>query len=206
MRPKSKTLINVLKLVLDVAWYLNFVLIAIAIYFLGREFATNEYIESSAMVRIPRVAVLDSVPLISNNVKTAELTTNVGSLTFQVRNDWFQKITAFFFLFAIEAFIVSIIYYLRKLFRNFKSDLLFNYDNVRSLRILAMLVALIYVGKAVLYFVVSYTVNSNFSSTNKFTVDYSSDGKELLIAAILYIVAGIFKYGLELKRENEEFV
>ena len=115
---------------------------------------------------------------------------------------------AFLLLAAFFATIsTGIIYHLRKIFAAIKQKQPFRADVVKSLKIIALLLTLItplhllYGG--ISYYVLTHTI-ADFNK--QFMMVWSENFIGPILGAVIYIIADILKYGIELKKENEEFV
>ncbi|MEJ6979123.1 DUF2975 domain-containing protein [Pedobacter sp. P351] len=206
METNSKKLIRIIKAVLDLAWYGNFILAAIALCTLLYVFTFEQYSDCTLQVNIPQYTVQSKVKVISDHVKDVNLIADNASLKMKMRNTPFVIGSSLFLLCLIEFLIFSIIYHLRKLFSSLDKGNPFTYENVKTLKISALFIALIIPVQALVFLLANFLVRFNISSVHKLSLDADLDFKAIVIAAILYIVAEIFNSGLELKKENEEFV
>lgn len=206
MKTNSKRLIKFLKVGLDVAWYGNFLLAALALAFLIYEFSSEEYTRMGLQVRIP-TQKLNEITSSTNLVKDISLATREGELTLLMKNTFWHSAVALFFFGLIEFFVFIIIFELRRLFSRLSKGHVFTYDNVVVLRRLAMIIALIWPLGFLIQLVQRVVIQFSVPRSYRLSVTESAfDYKILLVAAILYIIAEVFNHGLELKKENEEFV
>lgn len=206
METNSKKLIRIIKAILDIAWYSNFILAAIAVCMLIFVFASDKYSDFSVQVDIPQFTMMNKVNVTSDQVKDVNLITDNARLKMKMRNTPFVIGSSLILLFVIEFLIFSILYNLRKFFSSLNKGNPFTYENVKTLKRSALFIALILPVQAIMFLLGNYIVRSNISSIHRLSVDADFDFKAIVIAAILYIVAEIFNLGLELKKENEEFV
>lgn len=206
MRSNSRKLIKLIKVGLDIAWYLNFILAAIGLTVLVYVFTSREYSEMSMKVQIP-IQELRKVSSSTDMVKDVALTTKEATLNMQVKNTAGQIVSSLFLFFVIELLAITIIYNLRKLFSGLNKGYSFTYENVVALRKTSICVALIWPLGLVAQALTAMIIGTSVSSPYPLSVMQSGfDYKTILIAAILYIIAEVFNSGLELKKENEEFV
>jgi hypothetical protein len=206
MRSNSRKLIKLIKVGLDIAWYLNFILAAIGLTVLVYVFTSREYSEMSMNVQIP-IQELRKVSSSTDMVKDVALTTKEATLNMQVKNTAGQIVSSLFLFFVIELLAITIIYNLRKLFSGLNKGYSFTYENVVALRKTSICVALIWPLGLVAQALTAMIIGTSVSSPYPLSVMQSGfDYKTILIAAILYIIAEVFNSGLELKKENEEFV
>lgn len=111
---------------------------------------------------------------------------------------------AYFFLISLEILIMTIIYQLRKLFESIKQDAPFKYDNIRRLRITALCFASLTVLNILQGISTSILLRSHVKDYGQMVWSESFIG--LILGAVIYIMADIFRYGFELQKENGEFV
>ena len=101
----------------------------------------------------------------------------------------------------------GIIYHLRKIFAAIKQQQPFRANVVKSLKIIALLLALItplhLLYSCFSYFILTHTV---VDFNKQFLMVWSENFIGPILGAVIYIIADILKYGIELKKENEEFV
>jgi hypothetical protein len=206
MKTNSKRLIYILKMCIDFLWYANILVATVALGMLSYGFITNNFLEWSTLVHFPQHTVINEIELITDNVKDVLLKTSEATLTLQLKNSLFNMITSFFVYFAFEIILFSILFNLRKLFLSLDNGLSFTANNVISLKRIALFISLIFPLNLIWYLIDLYVLNSNISKIHNLSVQPDLDFEVLIIAAILYIVAEIFNNGLELKKENEEFV
>ena len=209
MKSSSKKLIRVIKVCLDVAWYANFVLATVAFSFLIYTFFSSnseEYQETSSYVRTGRYYLKADISGNTDDVRNAVLRTNIAYLSYEIKSTPLVKFFAFFILLAFELLAFSLISHLRKFFTNLDRGLLFTGQNVEVLKRCALFALLILPLQLLIYLLEQYYLTSNFPASYRFSVESSLNFEILIICSILYIAAEIFNYGLELKKENEEFV
>lgn len=205
MKGNSRKLISIIKISLDVAWYGNFILALVASIFLSLS-TVNDYDEASSYIRTPSYIFKKDIAGKNDDVKNALLRTNIAYLSYEIRSTPFVRFSGFFSLIAIEALIFSIIYHLRKLFSSLNKGLAFTQQNVATLKRISLLILLILPVQFVFFLAERYFFEGNFPTSYQFSVEPQIDFKVIIIAAILYIAAEIFNYGLELKKETEEFI
>ena len=205
MKRNSRKLISIIKYSIDIAWYANFILALVGTIFMSLS-AVNNYNETSSYVRTPRYIFQKDITAKTDAVKNALLRTNIAYLSYEIKSTPLVKFSGFFFLIAIEALIFSIIYHLRKLFTCLNKGSAFTQENVVTLKRIAVFILLILPVQFVIFLVERYFFEVNFADSHRFSVEAQLDFKVLIIAAVLFITAEIFNYGLELKKETEEFV
>ncbi|MEO8885288.1 MAG: DUF2975 domain-containing protein, partial [Mucilaginibacter sp.] len=101
--------------------------------------------------------------------------------------------------------IIAILYNMRKIFSTFYRNEPFDYKNVTRIKIIALYLALI-PAMQLIDNLIDYSHFINYQLASKFLFRWKFSILSIIIPAIVYMVAEIFKYGFELKKENEEFV
>ncbi len=83
----------------------------------------------------------------------------------------------------------------------------FTFENVVALKRTALCVALIWPLGLVIQVIAQIIIRNSIPSPAILAIkEPAFSSQVILIAAILYIIAEVFNAGLELKKENEEFV
>lgn len=104
-----------------------------------------------------------------------------------------------------QLLVIAILYNLRKIFLTFYHSEPFDYKNITRIKIIAFYLSLIWV-KNIIYSLIMHSYFIDYQLASKFLWRWDFNIRGIVIAAIVYIVAEVFKYGFELKKENEEFV
>lgn len=203
MKAKNETLLLIIKIGLDIVWYCSLLISAGALCYL----ITYAFSASPNPVNLYRLQILQQVstsdyanPLIravyqNPVIKIAQIVRLAGNL----------------FL------ILAVIYNLRKVFGTVYRKEPFQYQNITRLKMTALFIVLP-LPLNLVYNVIyrlgysklkddinlkAYHHGDNFRVSH---VSWQSSIQYLAFAAIVYIMAEILNYGLELKRENEEFI
>jgi len=206
MKTNSHWLLKTIKIVLNIIWYVNIILIVAAFCMLTLKFCTSDFTEFSNPVKYTsHTEVIKTIPL-SPNVKDITISNDQGILKMKLKNTFWHIVTAYFFFIALETLITVIIYQLRRFFDTLKENTPFLYDNIRRLRLIALCFALltplhILLGIDTAFILKNYV--KDFSLVNMVWVE-SLTG--LILGGVIYIMADVFKYGFTLQKENEEFV
>jgi uncharacterized BrkB/YihY/UPF0761 family membrane protein len=101
---------------------------------------------------------------------------------------------------------MSIIYHLRKFFITINQNAPFTYENVHRLKITALCFALTTVLSILLGISTAVILKTNVKEINLMNMVWEQSFTGLILGAMLYILADIFKYGFELKKEIGEFI
>ena len=204
MKSNSKKLIRIIKIGLDVTWYGNFVLAAIAFGLLSHDFLTKPFVNSSSEVTIRKHVI--SVPVsVTNETKGALLTTVDAHLSYKTKVNSKLVAASIFFFLAIEGFILLTIYHLRKVFKSLNQHQPFSPQVVKSLKVVSLVIALISPFDIMMDMYSAVQIGYHFADQH-FSKSVDWNFEPIITGAILYIMAEIFNHGLELKKENEEFV
>lgn len=204
MKTNSKWLLNTVRVILSILWYVNIVLIIIAFSLLTWKFITADAVDFSTPVKYPtHPEVIKLVPLIPDTGPVT-VQSDQGMLKMQVRNTVGQIVTAYFFLILFEVLVMIIIYQLRKFFESIKQDMPFKYDNIKRLRIAALCFASLTLLHILQGISTSILLRSYVKDYGQMVWSESFTG--LILGAVIYIMADIFRYGFELQKENGEFV
>lgn len=203
----SKWLLNLIRVLVRIAWYLNFVLIVFVLVILTVKFTTDNYSQFDTRVRYQKEKVPEMLTPLSDNARNISLHTNEIALKMEVKNTPVRIICAYVSFILAELLLMTILYYTRKIFATFKQSIPFKYENVKRLKIIALCIALF----APLSWIDAFATNMILANSidgfrDTFWLSWNGDFKSLFIGAIIYIVADIFRYGFELQQENKEFV
>ena len=199
-------LLNTIRVILNIFWYGNIVLAVFAFCVLTWKISTDHYTEFSNPVKYPLIT--KSVPLaaLTPDVSNITLTPDQANIKMHLNNNFSHVATAYFFLLAFEALVMSIIYQLRKFFYTVKHNAPFTHENVRSLKITALCFSLTTVLSTLLGISTALILKNNVKDLNLMNMVWEQNFTGLIIGAMLYVLADIFKYGFELKKEIGEFV
>jgi hypothetical protein len=100
--------------------------------------------------------------------------------------------------------IIGIIYNLWKMFGTFYRNEPFQYENIKLLKRIALYIVLLPV-LSIIDTIIDYIILRTYN--NKLSLNWNLHVENMLcVAAIVYIIAEVLKYGFELKKENEEFI
>lgn len=205
MKTKTKWLLNLVKGFLDVVWYANMVIIGIAVILLTWIYATNTNIDVSSEVqyRTPPPAVsLTGLP--SQIIATVQ--NDQALVKINVRITAWMIIQSYLLMFVFEALVVILIYNLRKVFGSIKKQQPFEPGNVKRLKITALCFALLTPWHMLTGLLNFFQFSQVPTFYGRFMLVWSDNFIGVIIGAVIYIIADVFSYGFELKKENEEFV
>lgn len=207
MKTKSKWVINLMYALLHVAWSINIILAVVAFCMLTLVFTTKTYtdINIPAKFKTNRTSIALQSAVAPNQVVIAE--TDQAIIKIHARITTGLIIEAYAFFIMIEALIILILYHLRKIFRILKTQQPFQPDIVQRLRIVAVCLVLstplrILIGVADYFTVTSHVKDFN----DRFMIVWSDSLTGVILGLVLYVIAEVFRYGIELKNENEAFV
>lgn len=208
---KMKTQNNLLKIIsriTNITWYLNmlYIVVMLIVFIIGFWIKDPVGIQL-ATVKFKMAPHEIALKPIETKASSAAAIAKEAEIGIRM---WITPMIyiAFLLLAAFFATIsTGIIYHLRKIFAAIKQQQPFRADVVKSLKIIALLLALItplhllYGG--ISYYVLTHTI-ADFNK--QFMMVWSENFIGPILGAVIYIIADILKYGIELKKENEEFV
>ncbi|MFA6083073.1 DUF2975 domain-containing protein [Mucilaginibacter sp.] len=199
-------LLKTIRILLTVVWYINIVLIVIAFSMLTFKFITSDSVEFSNPVKYsqkPNVVKLESL---TPNAYNIVIQRDQGTLKMDLRKSPGYIAAAYFFLISLEVLAMTIIYQLRKFFDSIQERAPFKYDNIRRLHITALCFVLLTPLHILLGISTAITLKEHVKDFNLMNLVWTESFTGLILGAVIYIMADIFKYGFELQKENGEFV
>lgn len=207
MKTNSKWLLNLVNGILTIAWYLNMLLCAIAFLSLTITFITKDYTNNDALVKYRSDPGISNLQAATNLVKTITIQSDQSLIKMDVRITLWLIISAYMLVIMFEALVFITLYNLRKIFGAIKQQQPFHYDNVRRLKITALCLAL-FTPLNILYGILKYAMLTQQVQgfSGRFMMVWSDSFIGVILGAVIYIMADIFSYGFELKKEVEEFV
>jgi hypothetical protein len=206
MKGYSKNLIGLLRLGLDVAWVLNFVIVPIGFGLLVYAFFHDDFTRLAIEVNLPKTEMLKEVNGVTSPLQNVQLETRSAKLSMQILNTPVVMAVSLLLLVAFELLILVIIYNLKLFFSNLNNGDAFSAQNVKSVKRVALSVALFFPLQLLYYLCANSILRVNIPSGYGLSLGHQFNFKILIIAGILYVVAEVFNSGLKLKEENEEFV
>jgi hypothetical protein len=201
-------LLKTIRVILNIVWYAGIALAGLAFCFLTLKFFTGDAMLFSAKVKYPIQESIKILEAATPNADHVTLQADEGMIRMELKNTPVNIITAYFFFLALEFLVLTIIYQLRKFFATIHQGMPFRQDNIRRLRITAVcfmwLTALNMLYGLSTNFILHQQV-SGLDSMHLHVV-WSESFNCIILGAIIYLMADIFKYGFELQKENGEFV
>jgi len=204
MEVKSKWLLVVLKWCLFIAWWGNFIQAAWQLYILAKVAVTNQHYGWGIPIKLPSHSMEHYYPSFYVGDTMISVSMHAASLSIITPNI-IAIIVPIVMLILSKGLLIAILYNLRKIFNTFYNNEPFQYENIIRIKKIALYVGLnipIYCILGIVQYIVlrSYTQKFSMVWWNFPITTY------LEIATIIYITAEIIRYGLELKKENEEFI
>ncbi|MEO6848972.1 MAG: DUF2975 domain-containing protein [Mucilaginibacter sp.] len=127
-------------------------------------------------------------------------------LKLKLKTTWKNVAISYFFFIAFEILVMTIIYQLRKFFDTIKQKTPFTYENIHRLKITALCFALFTALNVLLGISTAMTLNEQVKNANAIHIVWSENFTGLILGAVIYIIADVFRYGSSLQKENGEFV
>ena len=201
---KPNLLLVVVKYGLDVVWYMSFVLIIFAIVFLiTKEDDPNAYFSINVKYR---GELKQSYAPYHEAITYVAFEPTHGKLLMKGALPLYNMVLIFIFLLTMLALHFSFLFYMRKLFTGFLRHSPFCMDSVKRMRVLSYCLVILNLLLLVWerYFIYQVTNISSFSP--HYSVSYPDDYMYIIIALVIYVIADIFKYGVQIQEENSKFV
>lgn len=206
----KSSLSSKLKIILDVAWYLGIVaavLVTVGVP-LGMWGISQLPIEPGAksLMTIDHVGFRindKTVGLEHVGGGTAYVSNGVGTIAIEGAMDMTILATAIGGVAVLMAIALFVIWQLRKLFRRFADGEPFDPSNVGRLRAIGVGMLGLSLGATVFSSLLTYVVSQRFHSEGvEFVTTTNFDGSSLFAAAVLFILAEIFRLGAQLQEEQ----
>lgn len=201
-------LLKTIRVILNIAWYAGISLAALAFCVLTLKFFTDDAMLFSAKIKYPIQESIKILQAATPNANHVTLQADEGMIRMELKNTAANIITAYFFFLALEFLVLTIIYQLRNFFATIHQGMPFRQDNIRRLRITAICFAWL----TALHMLYGLSTNfilhqqvSDFDSMH-YHVVWEDSFIGLILGAVIYLMADIFKYGFELQKENGEFI
>ncbi|MFA6249332.1 MAG: DUF2975 domain-containing protein [Mucilaginibacter sp.] len=207
MKPTS-WLLKTIRVVLNIVWYAGIALAALAFCLLTIKFFTSDSTLFSAKVKYPIQESITTLQAATPNADHVTLQADNGMIRMELKNTAVNIITAYFFFIILEFLVLTIIYQLRKFFATIHQGMPFRHDNIRRLRITALCFALLTILNILFGLSTSFILHQQVSDfdSNHYQVVWSESFIGIILGAVIYLMADVFKYGFELQKENGEFV
>jgi hypothetical protein len=214
MKTNSNWLLQTIRVILTIIWYLNFLLILIGFAMLTMQpvnwkFGTGSFNDFSDFSTPVKYAVTNhpiNMEALTPNATHITLQADQYLLKLKLKTTWGNVAVAYFFFFALEILVMTIIYQLRKFFDTIKQNIPFTYENIRRLKITALCFALLTPLNALLGISTAMILKEQVKNADAIHVVWSESFTGLILGAAIYVMADVFSYGFNLKKENEEFV
>jgi hypothetical protein len=206
MKTNSHWLLNTIRVVLAIFWYLNIALIVIAFSMLTIKCFTSQYTVFSHPVQYASKPQPVNLVSLTSYAKDVTITNDQGTINMQFKNTPLTVSLAYFLLISLETLATTILYQLRKFFDTLKDNIPFQNDNIKRLKIIALCFTLLTPLHMLLGISKAIILKSQVKDFNLYHIVWDESFTGLMLGAVIYVMADVFKYGLMLKKENEEFV
>jgi hypothetical protein len=208
---KPNLLLVIVKYGLDVVWYLSFVSIVVAVIFMvSKREQTNSPRTLSVEVEY-HGNLSESHTSVYDNLNTVAFKPTHGKLEFSGETLPWKSEIKFTVLIALSmlctsALFLVFLFYLRKIFTSFLHHSPFCMENVKRIRIIACCFVVFNIFILIAKWVLTPQVIALTSFPAYTTYNFPGDYKYIIIAAVIYVLADIFKYGFQIQDENNKFV
>jgi len=214
MKTNSHWVLQSTRVILTIVWYLNILLIiigfaALTLKPLNWKFGTgslNNFGDFSTPVKYTGHGATINMEALTPDATHITLQEDQYLLKFKLKTTWGDLALSYFFFIALEVLIMTIIYQLRKFFDTIKQHTPFRYENIYRLKITALCFALLTVLNVLIGISTAMILNKQVKNADALHIVWSDSLIGLILGAVIYIMADVFKYGFNLQKENEEFV
>ncbi len=190
---------------LKIAWIFNIILIAFVFGLLSFVFVVDEDHHFDLKVKDRQSTQTEVIPSVTGIIREAVVHPDQYLLKMKVENTLPMFVLAFSYFALFELLLMVILYQLRKMFESFSHDTPFSLANVRRLKTTSLCFALCLPFDALLLGT-NYLILKQHGLGDRFMLVGELNYTWLIIAAVIYIMADIFRYGFEIQQENKEFV
>jgi hypothetical protein len=206
MKTNSHWLLKTIKIILTIIWYGNMMLIVIAFSMLTLKFCTSDHTDFSNPIKYPSTNYVTKMLSLTTDAKDITITNDQGMLHMKLKNTFGNIVTAYFFFISLEVLVTIIIYQMRKFFNTLEENKPFLYDNIRRLKLIALCFALLTPLNILLGIDTAYILKHHVKDISLVNMVWVESLTGLMLGAVIYIMADVFRYGFSLQKENEEFV
>jgi hypothetical protein len=206
MKTHSQWILKLISALLKIAWYANLVYTIFILFAVTWKFCTSDFSNYDAEVQyaIPQKGI--NLVSLSPNAINITLQPQEAVLKMQLRVTAWRTVIFYFSYGAFQFFIMTIIHQLRKFFGTLKQGITFKYSNIRQLKIAALCFALLTPLHMCDGLITAIILKQNVKDFNLMHMVWNESFLGLMLGAVIYIMADVFKYGFALQQENEEFV
>lgn len=191
---------HAIRWIVNICWYLNFVLAAIGLFFLATSMFGGTKFNFSTIVRL-------NAPLSVIAVPGGEMETKDVQLKMLLPVNNLYRVYSFVFFFLFEFLVIAAIYNLRRVFRSLNRQSPFTGETIRRLRYTALFIGLLAPYNFLLSVLQAEVANAYIPAAQRnFHMNWNFGLPYIAVAAIIYIMVDIFRYGMQLQQENEAFV
>lgn len=208
MKKKSNGLIKILAFFTNFNWYASFVFLTIGFVALTVKFISDDYAECDLKMQYNTEQLMpDRIEPASKSIRNITVKTQETLLSMEIRNSATRVIFIYLGFFISGALLIMLLYNLRKIMNSLKRGEPFTKENICRLKKIALYATLFTPLSILNYLGNLYTLKKyipNLPEGYWLVGNISFIG--LIIGIILFILADIFRYGLEIYEENKEFV
>ena len=206
MKTDSLWLIKLVSRFLKFLWFANNVLLTIGLVVLTIAFASEKYIDFAARVQHKHDAPVTALQSVTDFVQSITVQEKEAMIKMKVHVTPLLVVESYLLLAIFEVLLITILWNLRKVFASLK-DQPFQLENVRRLKLTALCIAL-FTPFDVLFGWLNYMLFSHQVQgfNDHYMLVWTDSLSGIFVGAVLYIMADVFRYGFQLKKETEEFV
>ena len=201
-------LLKSIRVLLNIAWYAGIAATIIAFCALTLKFFTDDSSLFAAKVKYPIQETITTLKAATQNADYVTLQPDEGMIRMELKNTPISIANAYFFFLTLAFLVLTIIYQLRKFFGTIHQGMPFRHDNILRLRITALCFAWLTALNMLFGLSTNFILHQQVSNFDKmhYQMVWSESFNGMILGAVIYVMADIFKYGFELQKENGEFV
>lgn len=211
MKFKNKGVLFCIKLGLDIVWYTYLIACGVMLFTSVKHAFSGGWHEFNIPVQLSET-LERYYPTISINNSDVSVQANSG-LVMVMNQNQLVEVPEIIRMVLNSLLVIAILYNLRNVFSAIYRKEPFLFENITRLKVTALYIALFFpleLSYNTVYYLVlknyNYLALKSYHKIHQFHVPWRFPIQYLEVAAIVYIMAEILRYGLELKKENEEFV
>ncbi len=150
------------------------------------------------------ILVLVSTDVISFSVDSLKFQLQFGALAFSMPNDIEVGAPLIFIIFCFGLILLYIVHQLRKIFRNFSLEQVFEMENVNSLRKIGIfIVAMAFVHSSYTYSCASIVHDLLVEKGVNVVIKFGSNTTMIFSGILILVFAEIFRIAVRIAKENE---
>lgn len=206
MKTNSQWVLKLINVLLKLAWYTTGIITVFVLTVVTWRFCTSEFSNYDAVVQYSTPPKASHLKSLSPDAANIILEPQEAVLKMQLRVTLWRSLLFYVSFLALQCLVMTIIYQLRKFFGTLKSGITFKYENIRQLKIAALCFALLTPLHMCDGLITALILKQHVRDFNLMHLVWNESFIGLMLGAVIYVMADVFKYGFALQQENKEFV